>query len=174
MAALREAGRKVKVGRSALSTAKSSCVHAVIQLEEEFLPFDKDSLAPDTTDPRVETKRRVQEGWVPDVRRGQMANGAVKTTVGLCRPKFPQWGMTIKAKINYGAVSGVTDQHIADLFTIAGSLVGVGSFRPTCNGPFGCFAVDKYTVTKKPNKNGAVVEVEPETDAGDDEDEDGN
>jgi len=132
LAAMREAGRRVKVGKAAISTATTTVLYSIVRIEQEFLPFPKEC-----------------QEWIPDIRRGQMNSGAgKKVTVGLCRPKFPKWGFECTVVVNYGVLQGLTEQHIKQLFEIAGTLIGVGSYRPSCKGPFGCFELKGLKLVK--------------------------
>lgn len=121
MAALREAGRKVKVGKSQVSTAKTTTLYSFLSVRENFL-------------------RLTQQKWVPDVRRGRMDDG---TTVGITRPKFPTWGFKVTLEVDL-TEEGITENTIRELIRIAGNQIGLGAFRPQKNGPFGRFRITKW------------------------------
>ncbi|MBM3205059.1 hypothetical protein FJZ48_03725 [Candidatus Uhrbacteria bacterium] len=127
MAALREAGRKVKVGKSNISTADSTTLFAFLALEEDFLYFPEDC-----------------QPWTAYLRRGQMKTGSTTTAAGIVRPKFDRWGFTAHLTIDHDALEGLTSKHVNDLIKIAGQRIGLAGFRPTCNGPFGCYNIARY------------------------------
>ena len=130
-ASLRGAGRKVKVGRSALSTAETTQLPAFLTIEDPFIELlDKDA------------------AWIPDVRRGMMKSGTTKVACAICRPKFMLWRFKVRISVDLEGVDGLEMAHLRQLFYKAGSTQGLGSFRPSCNGPFGRFKVVDWEQTK--------------------------
>lgn len=122
---LREAGRHVTVaGKSKISTAGSTILPAILTLEGMFYPLSN-------------------QAWEVDVRRGVMDNG---TTVGIVRPKFKDWSITVQFVAEEG--DGVTIATIRKLFDEAGRKIGLCAFRPQKNGPFGRFTVEKWEVAE--------------------------
>lgn len=55
------------------------------------------------------------------------------------RPMFMPWAMDIPIKFN---ASIIGEAQILNLFQIAGFSVGLGAWRPECNGTFGTFVLD--------------------------------
>ena len=135
-ACLRNAGRKVKVGKSNISTAKTTELPSILTIEQEYFVL---------IDP--ETKKSLTEADMKtDLRRCMMDAGGKKTAVGNIRPRFNSWGFTVNISVDYSAMDGLTEAHIRKLFEIAGNRIGVGSWRPACNGPMGRFRVEDCTV----------------------------
>lgn len=135
-ASLVAAGRKVKNGRSQISTASSSTVPDFLEIKGFFFPFLG---IPENVEPRSAKER---EFWKVDKRRGCLPKDG--TAVCLIRPRFNNWEFEVTVvydgeKINGGVVK--------DLFTNAGAAQGLGSFRPNCKGPFGRFEVTSWKET---------------------------
>lgn len=133
-ACLRGGGRKVKVGKGSISTAKTTELPSILTIEETFIKL----VIPGGGDPET--------SWKEDLRRGIMQNGANRVAVGIVRPKFEKWGFTVNVTVDYTGMEGLTETHIQRLFEIAGNRIGLGSYRPSCNGPFGRFRVEAFTV----------------------------
>lgn len=127
---LRSAGRKIKVGKGAISTAKTTELFSFLTIEESFLPL----LDPETMRPLPE-----EGSWVEDTRRGMMHNAGKDTAVGIVRPKFERWAFKCTLNVDYSGMDGLTEDHVRKLVEIGGNRVGLCSYRPTCNGPFGRF-----------------------------------
>jgi len=124
LSCMREAGRKIKVGgKEQISTAATTQMYGILSIESDFLEFEGEPEA------------------VIDVRRGVMHNAGKDTTVGIVRPMFRDWSFTFKMTVDYLAMEGLTFEHIQKLLQIAGNRIGLCSFRPACNGPFGRFRV---------------------------------
>lgn len=135
-ACLRAAGRKVKVGKSAMSTAKTTELPSILTIEEEFMGlFD-----PETGKPLT------REDWKPDLRRGMMDNAGKKTAVGIVRPRFDRWAFKMTLLVDYSGMDGLIEGHIYKLIEVAGNRIGLLSWRPSCNGPMGRFKIDEFNV----------------------------
>ena len=120
---LAEAGRKVKNGKTQISTATSTTLPSFLEIEELFLPFSAEA------------------GWVPDLRRGVSNSGANKVAVAIVRPRFDLWEL----KITIGIDDTVVDESVVrELFRIAGTSVGLCDFRPAKKGQFGRFTVSDW------------------------------
>jgi hypothetical protein len=52
------------------------------------------------------------------------------------RAQFKDWRVKLTVKFNANAISA---EEVVNLFRVAGFAVGVGDWRPECNGPFGTF-----------------------------------
>jgi hypothetical protein len=139
LAALRGAGRKVKVGKTQVSTAKATNLFSFLSLREVFLPFL----------PEFQT-------WVPDVRRGVMRNTSSATTVGITRPKFPKWSFKCTLEVDLDGMEGVGEDTVKALVQRAGTSQGLCAFRPSCNGPFGRFKIKSWLVTQYDAKGNMV------------------
>lgn len=129
--ALVEAGRKVKNGKTQVSTAGSTTLYSFMTIVGgEFMPL--------LDDPK----------WEPDLRRG---TGQNNVAVAIVRPKFKVWKFEVIVEIN---LDTSTPRLVRDIFDIAGSTVGLGDFRPAKKGPFGRFGV---TVWEELERSGAQV-----------------
>ena len=122
-----KAGRHVKNGKKQISIAKETTLPSFLHIEEEFLPFTKNGK------------------WVVDKRRGVMDSGGKKVAVCIIRPKFPNWELDVTMTLDEDECSPDTARKLLDT---AGKKIGVGDFRPTCNGPFGRFRVTKWKTKK--------------------------
>lgn len=60
------------------------------------------------------------------------------------RPMFLPWAMDIPVKFN---ASIIGEAQILNLFQIAGFSVGLGAWRPECNGTFGTFTLNENAVS---------------------------
>lgn len=67
-------------------------------------------------------------------------NRNVKARVIVVRPKWSEWSAEFVLKVYEDTL---TIQTIRQIIEYAGSYVGIGSYRPTCNGMFGRFEVEK-------------------------------
>lgn len=131
-AALASAGQKVAYqGRTNISTAEKTLLFGLLEIQEEFMPFP----IPEGKDEPV---------WKVDQRRGRLADG---TAVCLVRPKFMEWGFSCTVDFDDKEIQEGT---VRKLFEIAGRFMGLGSFRPSCKGPFGRFLVESI-VDKTPS-----------------------
>lgn len=115
------AGRRVKIGKSQVSTATSTTLYGFLAVEEFFVPF--------TGNPR----------WLVDKRRGVNPNGG--EMVCLIRPRFDKWGFQVHLQLDETECDIGTAQN---LLRISGSFVGLGDFRPGKRGPFGRFRISKW------------------------------
>lgn len=134
LACMAEAGRKVKHGKTQISTANSTMMYQMLSIEETFLPFT--DLAPENG------------GWIVDKRRGRLKDG---TAVCIVRPKFVSWGLEFTLTIDSNEVSPDT---IKQLVKCAGN-IGLGDFRPSCKGPFGRFTIENWQVMENVVKEAA-------------------
>jgi hypothetical protein len=122
-ASLIEAGRKVKNGKSQISTATSTTLPSFLEIEEFFLPFTASS------------------DWVPDMRRGVSNSGTTKVAVAIVRPRFDIWELKATAVIDDDVID---ESIIREVFRVAGTGVGLCDFRPAKKGPFGRFKVTDW------------------------------
>lgn len=128
--ALKHAGRAVKNGKKAISTASSTTLFSFAEFPHEFTVFDE-----------LDDKGEI--AWKVDKRRGVMKNGAAQVAVGIIRPRFDVWTFTSVIILN-DKITG--EGMLRKLFDEAGSNAGLCDFRPSKNGPFGRFAVSEWKV----------------------------
>lgn len=134
ISALKSAGRAIKNGKKAISTATTTTMFSFLEFTDEFIPFDD-----------LDEKGEIP--WKMDKRRGVMKNGAAQVAVGIIRPKFDKWGFTVKVKLNEKLLR---EETLKAMFVEAGTNAGLCDFRPSKNGPFGRFEVVEF----KSNGNG--------------------
>lgn len=134
ISALKAAGRAIKNGKKAISTATTTTMFSFLEFTDEFIPFD-------------DLDENGEIPWRVDKRRGVMKNGASQVAVGIIRPKFDKWGFTVKVKLNEKLLR---EETLRALFVEAGTNAGLCDFRPSKNGPFGRFEVVEF----KSNGNG--------------------
>lgn len=61
------------------------------------------------------------------------------------RPKILNWKMSFEIELNERLLS---EEILHELFDYAGSVIGIGEFRPEKNGPFGKFKVEDWIISK--------------------------
>jgi len=134
-AALKAAGRKVKKGKSQISTATTTTLFSFMKIEEKCMVFG----ASDGDEVK----------WEVDLRRGTNPNGG--QLVVLVRPKITDWRFTVTARVD----DDIDESLVRELFTKAGTIAGLGDFRPSTGGPFGMFEVASWTVLEDTSKKPA-------------------
>lgn len=127
-AAIIAAGVFHKVGRTKVTTGKSSLVPAGIMVKEiECLIFN-----PDGGQPKWEVDSRA---IVVNLTMRKMAH----------RPRFDRWGVRFTLEVDDTMFSeGVVRSLVDD----AGKKIGLGAFRPARKGPFGRFVVTGWKCEK--------------------------
>ncbi|OGI17651.1 MAG: hypothetical protein A3J63_02530 [Candidatus Moranbacteria bacterium RIFCSPHIGHO2_02_FULL_40_12b] len=125
---LREAGRRVPYdAKTKISTKESTILPGLMSIVEIFIPFiDQDAK------------------WEVDRRRGMLPKDG--TAVCITRPRFNEWAFAVTIEVDEGQVS---PGKIKELFKVAGRMVGLGDFRPSCNGQFGRFRVENWEKIKE-------------------------
>lgn len=119
LAALNYAGKFFKYDRmKSLATGDTSLIPSFLRIEGEHLAFTHD-------------------GWKPDQRRGRLKDG---TAVAVVRPKFNNWRVELTFLLNDD--EPIKIETVINLFKKAGAASGLGSFRPSCKGPFGQFELE--------------------------------
>jgi len=156
LACLRAAGRSIKIGKEGkISTASETKLFAFLELELENEDLTIPLVFPEGLDPLsmkpsagAEHAGNVDEKspWKVDVRRG--VGEATGIANALVRPRFDKWSFTVRITVDYTALEGLTETHVRQLFERAGNRVGLLSYRPACNGPFGRFRVDSFVDVK--------------------------
>lgn len=134
--ALKGAGRAIKNGKKAISTATTTTLFSFLEFSDEFIPFD-------------DLDENGEIPWRVDKRRGVMKNGAAQVAVGIIRPKFEKWSFTVTVRLNEKLLR---EETLKALFVEAGTNMGLGDFRPSKNGPFGRFEVVKFEAITNGNK----------------------
>lgn len=76
------------------------------------------------------------EAWELDVRRAR-PQGKMGGAILRGRPMVRQWSAVVKFEYLPEYLGTDIEAVLLDAFTRAGLLVGVGNFRPECNGPMG-------------------------------------
>ncbi|MCE9586177.1 hypothetical protein K8R04_02565 [Candidatus Uhrbacteria bacterium] len=156
LACLRAAGRSIKIGKEGkISTASETKLFAFLELELENEDLTIPLVFPEGLDARsqkpsegAESKDNLDASspWKVDVRRG--VGEATGIANALVRPRFDKWGFSVRITVDYTAIEGLTETHVKQLFERAGNRVGLLSYRPACNGPFGRFRVDSFVDVK--------------------------
>ena len=117
LAALNTAGKFFKYdAKKNLATNTTSLIPGFLRIVGEFVTFES------------------EEGWKADQRRGRLANGIA---VAIVRPKFDNWSIHLEIELDDDEPIKVAT--VIKLFEKAGKASGLGSFRPSCKGPFGQF-----------------------------------
>jgi hypothetical protein len=133
-ACLVEAGRQVDLkSRVKISTKESTQLPSFFELEDLFLPYKIEG----------DEDYNPEKEWKADMRRGKLPKDG--TMVAIVRPRFDRWGFKVRFTID---TSIINVAKVRTLFDLAGRSVGLGDFRPSCRGPFGTFAVKRWTVLK--------------------------
>ena len=123
-AAIVDAGRFIKAGKSKLTTQRSSIVPAGAAILEMDLPITPGK-------------------WEPDSRA--VVNPATQGRRMCHRPRFDEWRVSFSLQVDETMFSAATARDLVDT---AGQRVGVGDFRPSRKGPFGRFKVTHWKVEK--------------------------
>lgn len=123
MACLIGAGQFVRLdGKRQISTAKSTVLPGLLQIENRWLP--------------------IQPGtYEVDVAQGRNPNGG--EAVCIVRPRFDEWSFDLTLSVDQSQVALAV---VRELIDVAGSRVGLGDFRPKCKGTFGRFKVTHWEV----------------------------
>lgn len=117
LAAIVDAGKHIKSGKSKLTTMKGSLIPAGIGLLEFEMP-----IAPGKWE--VDSRAVV----IPSTGGRMMCH----------RPRFDEWRISSTLLVDE---SMFDKQLVRELLDLAGSRVGIGDFRPARRGPFGRFKV---------------------------------
>jgi len=71
-----------------------------------------------------------------EIDKRSAVNRNIKARVISIRPKWVEWGAEFTLQIDNDTI---TQSTVKDIIESAGNYIGVGSFRPQCNGMFGRF-----------------------------------
>lgn len=125
------AGRLVKSGKTALSTAKDTKIYGFLEFVEDFCPFKN-------TDDKGDVP------WKPSPFKGTLHQGASEVAVCINRPRIPHWETSFTVK--FDDKRGYDESTVVKLVEAAGRQVGLGDWRPAKRGRFGRFIITKMEV----------------------------
>lgn len=116
-----DAGKYFKLGKSKVTTFKTSLIPACVSVEGLMFPIES------------------QQGWSVDQRpiRNPVTGGRLLRY----RPVFHDWRITFQVNLDEEMMSESFFREIVDA---AGKRIGLGDFRPDCKGPFGKFVVTRW------------------------------
>lgn len=120
-----DAGKFFKMGKSKVTTQKSSIIPACVEVEG--------------IENAVEIPIESKEGWETDTRpvRIPATGGRI-----LChRPSFNDWALDFHLSVD---TDDMAPKLLREIIDAAGRKIGLGDFRPDCKGPFGKFKVTKW------------------------------
>ena len=118
-----DAGKFFKVGKSKMTTVKSSLVPSCVSIDPVFLPLTH------------------KQPWTVDSRPVRIP--ATGGRIIAHRPKFDDWALSFEAELDEETM---TEDLFRELVDAAGSKIGLGDFRPDTKGPFGKFVVTSWKV----------------------------
>lgn len=116
-----DAGIYVKVGKSRVTTQKSSLIPAGLDIEGTEIPLMH------------------SEPWRVDTRAVRIPSTGGR--IPCHRPMFDDWKLSFIIDVD---LEMFEVKLIRELIDIAGKRIGLGDFRPACKGPFGKFVVSKW------------------------------
>ncbi|MEE9581093.1 MAG: hypothetical protein V3V74_07255 [Nitrosomonadaceae bacterium] len=122
-----DGGKFFKMGKSKITTLKSSIIPACVSIDELEIPIIS------------------KDGWEVDQRpvRNPSTGGRYLTY----RPRFENWRLGFTLEID---TEDITIDLVREIVDAAGKKIGLGDFRPSCKGPFGKFVVNHWKIL--PNK----------------------
>lgn len=87
-------------------------------------------------------------GFDLNIKRARIGNGKNAKKHIRVRPQFTNWSAEGDIQVINPEVTGLTHDVCQRLFDIAGSIIGLGDWRPSCAsaGMFGCFAATVQSV----------------------------
>jgi|SRR5215831_19250281 len=136
MSCLMNAGVFIRLDQKRqLSTKESSLLPGLLLLEGESFPL----LLPGDGD---EAKWGYSP-WRYEVRQGRNPNGG--EAVCIVRPLFEKWAISFTAMLD---IDQLAEDTFLRLFTLGGTRIGIGDFRPQRKGTFGMFAVTRWERTE--------------------------
>ena len=118
MRCLVEGGRFHKIGKTQVTTSKSSILYGCMDVDGPVIDIEH------------------EQPWRVDQRpvRNPSTGGRLLTN----RPCFDDWALSFTLLIDESIISPKLVRQIID---DAGQRIGLGDFRPACKGPFGRFKV---------------------------------
>ena len=116
-----DAGTFFKMGKSKVTTQRTSMIPACLEVEG------------------MELSLMVTEPWTVDTRPVRIPSTGGRI---LChRPCFHDWRLSFVLNVDTDLMSVSLTREIVDA---AGKRIGLGDFRPACKGPFGKFVVVEW------------------------------
>ena len=116
-----DAGKYFKIGKSKVTTLKSSIIPAAVGMRPLFLPI------------------RSEGGWKVDTRPVRIPSTGGR--ILRHRPCYDDWSLSFTLEYDEQMIGPKLLREIVDA---AGARVGLGDFRPDCKGPFGKFKVTAW------------------------------
>lgn len=116
-----EGGRFHKVGKSQVTTAKSSMLFACVDIEGAEVPIIH------------------KQPWKVDTRAVRIPSTGGRILAH--RPMFDDWALSFVMDIDTDIMSPKLMRQIVD---DAGKRIGLGDFRPATKGPYGRFVVTRW------------------------------
>lgn len=127
-----DAGTFFKVGKSKVTTQKTSMIPAYVEI------------------PGIEIPIGHAEPWTVDTRAVRIP--ATGGRILAHRPCFNDWSLTFDLLYDPDMFNERIMREIVDA---AGRRIGLGDFRPACKGPFGKFVVTSWKHEAQPTKKAA-------------------
>ena len=121
-----DAGKFHKVGKSKVTTMKSSVLPSCIDIEPIFIPVEH------------------SQPWKVDSRPVRIPSTGGRIVAH--RPCFDDWKLSFSITLDEEVMS---ERLLRDVVDDAGSKIGLGDYRPDCKGPFGKFVVEAWTVLQE-------------------------
>ena len=116
-----DAGKFFKLGKSKVTTFKTSLIPACLSVEGILFPIES------------------EQGWSVDQR--PIRNPSTGGRFLRFRPIFHDWRITFPLALDEEIMSL---QFLREILDAAGKRIGLGDFRPDCKGPFGKFTVTHW------------------------------
>ena len=116
-----DSGAYFKVGKSKITTQKSSLIPAGLEIEGTEIPIIS------------------QEPWRVDTRAVRIPSTGGR--IPCHRPMFDSWSLSFVINIDTDMFE---PKLVRELIDCAGKRIGLGDFRPSCKGPFGKFVVKSW------------------------------
>lgn len=127
-----DGGTYFKVGKSKVTTQKSSLIPACLEIEGIEIPLLH------------------SQPWTVDTRAVRIPSTGGRI---LChRPVFHDWKLSFALTLDTDVLPLRLLREIVDA---AGKRIGLGDFRPACKGPFGKYVVTSWVVEEPHRANGA-------------------
>ena len=121
LACVTEGGKFFKIGKSKVTTLKTSMVPACVMMETVTIPLQS------------------KEGWTVDSRPVRIPSTGGR--IIRHRPIFNDWVLAFECELDASLISPKMFREIVDA---AGKRIGLGDFRPACKGMYGKFKVTKW------------------------------
>jgi hypothetical protein len=120
-----EGGRFTKIGKSQVTTAKSSILYACVDVQGAEVPIIH------------------QQPWKVDTRAVRIPSTGGRILAH--RPMFDDWALEFVVDLD---TSILGEKLLRQIIDDAGKRIGMGDFRPQCKGPYGRFVVNNWEVQK--------------------------